>query len=258
MSPDRRPEYNLHPEGLTPNQEILAAMFLDTKTAGKARKRYQNSDGSYRFEEVSRPMAIIDFAIDDFEFAITEHIKGDPSAPLSPMYINLRNLNDEVLNQVGIVINEMESSDEKRGVSHRPDLCAGIPTAGVPLAEAYSKASGIPEKKIFNKEENDGVSRIVGNTEGDNIKLRLIDDLASQGITKVESTKEAQAMGFDVISFFVIVDRQQGGLERLREIVPEVKAAMTIIQILRFGLRTGRITQEKYNKVAEYFQRSKA
>jgi len=256
MSPDRRSEYNLHPEGLTPNQEILAAMFLDTKTEGKSRKRYQNSDGSYRFEEVPRPMAIIDFANDDYEFAITEHIKENPAAPLSPLYINIRNLNNKVLNQVGIVINEMESSDEKRGVIFRPDLCAGIPTAGVPLAEAYSKISGIPEKKIFNKEENGGVSRIVGNTEGDNIKLRLIDDLASQGITKVESAKEAQAMGFDVVSFFVVVDRQQGGLERLREIVPEVKAAMTITQILQFGLRTGRMTQEKHDKVLAYFQKA--
>jgi len=254
MTAETTSEHNFHPEGLTSNQEKLALMFFDTKTLGKTRRRFQNPDASYRFEGTSREMAIIDFARDEFEFAITEHIMGKPEAPLAPFFINLRNLSPEVLHQVGVVLNELVSFFEREGHLPGPDFCAGIPKAGVPIANAYAKISGIPMVEIFDKEENsDGTRRILHKKEsGNGENIRLIDDLVSQGISKLESVREAQEMGYHIGSFFVLVDRQQGGIEKLKEVVTDVKAAMTITQILNFGLRNQRLDKKLYDRAVSY------
>lgn len=241
-----------HPEGLTPEQENLAAMFFDTKTEGKVRSRYQNPDGSYRFEETTRKMGIIDFPQNEHEFAIRQHDK-EPDAPLSKFYVNLRNLDKDVLDQIGVVMREMTPSFEINGNLPSPDVCAGVPSAGVPLAEAYSKATGIPIVEIFDK---DGRRIVHKEASVQNKSIRLIDDLASQGITKLESVEEAQKMGYIVDSFYVLIDREQGGIDALRKVIPDVRFAFKISQLFKFGLRTERISRKQYDEAMEYLHPS--
>ena len=256
-SVDTRPEQNLHPEGMTPNQERLVELFLTTKTLGKVRRRYPAVDGGYRFETITRELGVVDFAQDEFEFAIKQHDK-EPEAPLSPFYLNIRNLSDEVLSQCSVVLREMEPFFEREGHLPHPDICAGVPNAGVPIADSYSKISGIPMVEIFDKEEHaDGTRKILHKDSlGEGASVRLIDDLASQGLTKLESVKEAREMGYRIDSFFVLVDRMQGGIEELRKVVPNVKAAVTIKQILEYGLRTQKISREQYERAYDYLSKT--
>src|SRR5690349_8933839 len=100
-------------------------------------------DGTYEFYKIERPTAPIDFAQED-EFALKLH-ERKPDAPLSPVYINLRNLPPEVLDQVGVVMTEMTEDEEQ------PNFCAGIPEAGMPLVAAYADHSGIESKSMFKK-----------------------------------------------------------------------------------------------------------
>lgn len=242
----------LDPEGLSPAQEKLAAMLFDTKTEGKVRSRYQNPDGSYRFEETSRKMGIIDFPQNEHEFAIRQHGE-EPDAPLSKFYVNLRNLDNDVLSQIGVVMREMTPSFEINGYLPGPDVCAGVPSAGVPLAEAYSRATGIPMVEIFDK---DGRRIVHKEASVQNKSIRLIDDLASQGITKLEAVKAAQEAGFAVDSFYVLIDREQGGIGALKKVIPDVRFAFKISQLFKFGLTTGRISQKQHDEAMEYLHPS--
>ncbi len=253
MTVDNRAEQNLHPEGMTPAQETLAGMLFDTKTLGKVQKRYPHNTG-FRFENTTREVGIIDFAQDDFEFALKVH-EEKPDAPLSPFFVNLRNLSPEVLGQIGIVMHELAPYFERQ--AHiGPDVCAGVPKAGVPLAQAYSEVSGIPMVEIFDKEEGTGGGRkiIHKNESVEDTSVRLIDDLASQGLTKLESVREAREMGYAVDSFYVLIDREQGGIDALKQVVVDVKAAIKITQLFDFGLRTGRITREQYDRATQYLK----
>jgi|WetSurMetagenome_2_1015567.scaffolds.fasta_scaffold42652_2 orotate phosphoribosyltransferase len=240
----------LHPEGMTPNQEKLADLYFETKTEAKVGRRRTLPDGKFELYNVVRPMGIFDFAQED-EFALKMHEK-QIDAPLSPYYVNQRNLPPEVYEQIGVVLAEMQSG-------LRPDFCTGIPEAAINIAKAYSKASGVEYVEgILSKEKTDAGRKIVGKTEaGEKKKLRIIDDLVTGADTKFEAIKAAEELGYEVTDIAVIIDREQGGAKQLAEKGYKLRAAFTITQLLDYYLRTGRITKEKYNESKAYLAASK-
>lgn len=137
------------------------------------------------------------------------------------------------------------------GVSN---ICTGIPNAGNALAKAYAKYTGIPVINIFGKEQRGSSRRIIAakNPETNEGKLRIIDDLAIRGQTKLEAIKAAESMGFEIVDIVVLVDRQQGAAYDLEDAGYSLQSAFTIDQVLQFGLQTKRITNEQYQKVKKY------
>jgi uridine monophosphate synthetase len=236
-----------HPEGLTEAKERLADLLISTWIEAKVRRREQLPDGRFEFFEVVRPTSPIDFA-GEGEFALKLHEK-QPVAPLSPIYINLRNLPENVLEQVGKVLAEIPGGE-------RPDFCAGIPKAGIPIANAYSRFTALPAlTDIFEKEQTATGRRIVVGEEADTGKgrtLRLIDDLVTQADTKLEAIRTAERLGYRVTEVVVLVDREQGGREQLKDAGYELRAAFKLSQLMAYYLRTGRINQARYDEVMAY------
>jgi len=236
----------IHPEGLTENQERLADLLFETKIQAKVRRRRQLPNETFEFDEIIRDTSPIDFSQDPGEFVLKLH-EQKPEAPLSPIYINLRNLPEEVLDQIGKVLAEMEDEET-------PDFCAGIPTAGVPIARVYSKFSGIELVDIFKKEQTDSSRRIVPGlaTQERGKKARLIDDLVTKADTKLEAIKAAEDLGYEVVDLFVLVDREQGGVEQLAKAGYKLRAAFKLSQLLQYGLRIGQIDQAQFDQVTSY------
>lgn len=235
----------LSPEGLTFQQERLAGLLFDTKINAPVNRRKVLPGGGFSFYKIERLTSPVDFA-QEGEFALKLHEK-QPDAPLSPVYINLRNLPEQVLDQVGVAMAEIPTGE-------RPDVVTGIPTAGTPLAKAYGRHSGIPVVEILGKEQTDIGRRIVSTGEGSisGQRLRIIDDLATKGDTKIEALRAAEQMGYRVVDLVVLVDRQQGAVDQLKQVGYTLRSALTIDQLLRYGVRTDRITPLQYDQVAEY------
>jgi orotate phosphoribosyltransferase len=247
---ESRAEQSFHPEGLTPAQERLADLYITVKIKAKVRRRDTLSDGSFKFTEVEKEMTPFSFA-QEGEFALKLHEK-DPGAPLSPYYINQRELPEEVYEQIGIVLAENDTNG-------KPDVVTGIPKAGTPIAKAYAKTAGVEHIDIFDKELTGIGRRIVGKARADNEKLRLriADDLVTGADTKFEAINAAEKMGFEVEEIWVIIDREQGGKEELAKRGYKLKAAFTVSQLLDYYLRTEKITKEKYDESKAYLVASK-
>ncbi len=81
---------------LTQSQQALADSLLSTKTEAKVGRRRKNPDGSYELYTTVRPTSPIDFPVNDEEFALKSH-EHNIEDPLSPIYINLRNLPEDLL-----------------------------------------------------------------------------------------------------------------------------------------------------------------
>lgn len=229
-------------------QQALAETLLETKITAKVLRRSQNGDGKFTFEEVLRETHPFDFPIHPGEFALKIHDRK-PDAPLSPFYINLRNLPEDLLNLVAKTINEVTPS---KGV----DFCTGIPRAGIPLAIEYSKESGIPFIDILEKQGEGGTDRKIvarGKSEmGIGKKLIIVDDLVTHAGTKLEAIKAAESLGFEVAGLALLFDREQGGAEELKKMGYNVYSALKLSDALDFYLEKGKISEEQFNKIKEY------
>ncbi|HLD79709.1 hypothetical protein A3G67_00680 [Candidatus Roizmanbacteria bacterium RIFCSPLOWO2_12_FULL_40_12] len=235
-------------KNLTEAQKKLVTLLFTTKTVAPIGVRETLPDGKYKIYKKERPTSPIDFSQSEEEFAIKLH-DTNPSAPLTPIYINLRNLPEVILDQIGVVFEEMDGNDKK------PDFCTGIPKAGVPLGKAYSKQARVLYTDVFDKEEYpDGTRKIVpkAGIKGEGKTLRIVDDLVTKADTKVEAAEAAKAGGFTLKDITILVDRQQGGMDMMRDKGYKVRAAFTISQLLDYGLEAKLISQERYDTVMRY------
>ncbi len=136
------------------------------------------------------------------------------SGRISPYYIDLRIVPSfpEAFRRVCDLYAKLL---EKELGSEKFDRVAGIPTAGMPFASviAYHLNKPFiyirPKMKVHGRER-----RIEGIIMPGNIVL-LVDDLITTGISLMKAAKAIRAEGGVVSDALVMLDREEGGKERL-------------------------------------------
>lgn len=237
---------------LTKSQEELADLLLNTKTTAKVIRRRQKENGSYYLEEIQRPTSPIDFSQDPGEFALKIHeIKIE--APLSPIYVNLRNLPDELLAKIAQVLSEVQMDTPQ-------EFCTGVPKAALVIAQKFAEVAGIPFMDVFEKIGQNTDRRIIikeGIKPKPDTKLLVLDDVIAHGKSKLEALEAAKAVGF-YVNMLVLIDREQGGVEQVEAEGCKVYAAMKLTDILDYYMEKGMITKEQYKKTIEYLAKAKS
>lgn len=235
------------------SQQKLADLLWETKIHAKVRRRKQLADGSYDFYLVYRDTRPIDFRVDPGEFVFKHHEK-QPGAPLSPMYINLRNLPDNLVAAIAKTLAKIK-------LPEKADFLAGIPVAALPFSKAYSKLTGIPEIQIFDKDDGEAKRAVIPHKDapkGNGKKLLIIDDLITKGNSKLEAFKIAKDLGYKIVGLLLLFDRQEGGVEELRKMGYKIYTAMKLKPTLKYFLDSGKITKEQYNDTLNYLNLSKS
>lgn len=236
---------------LTKLQEELADLLLNTKIEAKVIKRVKKEDDSYYLEETSKLTSPIDFANVPGEFALKIH-EQNLDAPLSPIYVNLRNLPEKVLLKIAQVLSEVK-------LDTRQDCCTGIPQAAVIIAKKYSQVKDLPFMDVF---EKIGVNtdRNIVIKEGVKVKkdtrLLVIDDVIAHGKSKLEALNSAKKVGF-YVNMLVLIDREQGGVEQIEKEKCRVYAAIRLTDILDYYLEKNMIIKKLYEDTVDYLKKSR-
>lgn len=236
---------------LTPIQQEVLDLMWTTKTKAKVRRRFTNLDDSFRFEDVVRLTRPIDFA-QEGEFVLKLHEKK-PNAPLSPSYVNLRNLSRPLLAKVAQAMVDATPIDVY--------CCTGIPNAGDPIAKKYAEINQCFHVDIFTKSETSDGRKIVVTPGAINAgaffkSILLVDDVITRGETKLEAIKAAESLGYKVLGVAVLVDREQGGRQQLAANGYKLFTPFTISSIFEYYRSTDRIDQAKYDQCLAYLQTS--
>lgn len=182
----------------------------------------------------------------------------NPDAPLSPIYLNIRDLSPRLYELTGDVLHDLAADN---GLllddgSADFDYVIGIPKAGEPIGQAFAKAVGRPHlrvEKITDEHDRHIGNKILDPFDGSGQKrVVLVDDLITKADTKREAIRAAEANGFKVVAVLVIYDREQGGLAELNSEGYKVCAAATLTSALDFFVQTERISEEVKKKVVDY------
>lgn len=233
------------------SQKKLADLLWKIKIKAKVRRRRQLPDGSYEFYLVVRDTRPIDFRVDPGEFVFKHHEKT-PEAPLSPMYINLRNLPENLVKAIAQTLTKIK-------LPQKPDYLTGIPKAALPITQAYSRITKIPEIQIFDKEDGEAKRAVIpykNAPKGNGKKLLIIDDLITKGHSKLEAFKIAKKLGYKIVGLLLLFDRQEGGVEELQKMGYKIYAAMKLKPTLKYFLKSKKITQRQYDETISYLKTS--
>ena len=113
----------------------------------------------------------------------------------------------------------------------------GLTFGADPIAVATAFASELKGKpvKAFSIRKSQKDHGIIKWVEGDldpAQRVVVIDDVATTGGSTIKAIERARSEKLEVVKAVILVDRQEGGLENIREHVPDVSAIITRDELL--------------------------
>jgi uridine monophosphate synthetase len=167
------------------------------------------------------------------------------SGIIAPFYVDLRILQShpEAFHSITSIYAEM-IADLPQDV-----LLAGIPEAGTPLATAvgYETHRPLIQPRAKLKEHGKGKSIEGDWKEGD--KVAIIDDLVTKGDSKLESIERFAECRLEVVGFYLLLDREMGGVELVKSKGFEIYTAMTITEVITILVEEGKLTDSQRDEM---------
>jgi orotate phosphoribosyltransferase/uridine monophosphate synthetase len=180
-----------------------------------------------------------------------------PTAGTSPIYVNPRVLISEpaMLRRVARLIHTEIQADHAR---RRPRLAsfaavAGVPMGGLHIATAYALESDTP--LIYLRPLDGSGPMRDGAIEGQVVpgqSALIIDDLMTGGRSILSTMQRLEDAGMSVRDAIVLIDREQGGSERLHEHGCRVTPILRLKTMLNYYHSAELIDEASYQRCMAY------
>ncbi|MEM1997827.1 MAG: orotate phosphoribosyltransferase [Candidatus Bathyarchaeia archaeon] len=153
-----------------------------------------------------------------------------PNGRMTPYYIDLRvipSFPDAFAKVTEIFVSAIKA---EIGVENF-DRVAGIPTAGLPLSAVAAYVLRKPFIYVRQKQRLKGRERRVEGLVVPGDRVLLIDDLVTTGLSLKKSALAVRAEGGLVSDAIVLLDREEGGSERLESIGVKLHPVLRIREV---------------------------
>jgi len=170
------------------------------------------------------------------------------SGRMSPYYIDLRivpSFPDAFQRVCDIYVDMVET---QMGVQSF-DRIAGIPTAGIPFASLISYKMKKPFLYIRPKAKVHGRERRIEGMIMPGNRVLLVDDLITTGLSLRNAAKAIRAEGGVVSDALVLVDREEGGKERLKKDGINLHYLLTAREAANRLFELGAIEEDQYKTI---------
>ncbi|MFX1564740.1 MAG: orotate phosphoribosyltransferase [Promethearchaeota archaeon] len=176
------------------------------------------------------------------------------SGKSSPYYIDLRivpSFPDEFNKLTNLFIQWLAKHPEVKF-----KRIAGVPTAGISFATAICSRLNLSLLYIRNKPKAHGrQKRVEGLLEKDD-QVLLIDDLITDGGSKIEAVKALRESGAKVNDVLVVLDREQGGSEQLEKENLSLHALAPISKIIKALAAEKRLSESDCTRILAYISKA--
>ena len=141
-------------------------------------------------------------------------------------------------------------------VSERINKVASIELKGALIAPSIAVGLDLPCIIVRKEEKAYGVTgRIAGADVNSGDNVLFFDDVISEGLSKVEGVKPLQELGANVKHLLVVVNREQGGKEKLEKIGYKVHALAKISEVVEALAKDNSISKAQGEAVLNYIKK---
>lgn len=171
------------------------------------------------------------------------------SGKKSPIYLDLRRLvtHPSILRKVAREYAKVLST-------LKFDRIVGLPYAALPIATAISTEMNVPLLYPRREAKAYGTKAEIEGDYNKGDRVVIIDDLVTTGETKVEAIEKLKSAGLEIVSIVVLIDREMGATKFLGGIGYDLKAVVTLSQLLPLWLKAGAMTQAQMRDVQEFMK----
>jgi len=165
----------------------------------------------------------------------------------SPIYIDLRRLvtHPRVLAEVARSYARLLASLDFQRI-------AAIPYAALPIGTAVSLQTGYPLIYPRREAKAYGTKKQIEGDYQPGERVALLDDLITNGGSKLEALEPLQAEGLVIEDIVVLIDREQGGAQELAQHGFKLHAAATLRELVDALVEGGQLAAEEGQRVRAY------
>ena len=175
----------------------------------------------------------------------------------SPVYLNVRKLighPTSLWRAANVMHEEITALQAMRNQQMDGfDLVAGVPMGGLHIAQTYSLTAKVPMVYLHPGREDAGIAGVFEHNQ----RAIIMDDLVTGGGSIAETAERLRDASLVVKDAFVLIDRQQGARERLKQVGINLRAALTLEVIINYLMSSGQIEEKWYRRSMEYLESSR-
>ncbi|MFX1562577.1 MAG: orotidine-5'-phosphate decarboxylase [Promethearchaeota archaeon] len=245
--------------------EIIGRSIYQASKPAEAAKRF--GDSTYKAgqskvipqsEQILSPIPTSNDAAITKEVALILHDAGAwkfgsfilASGQTSPYYLDLRLIPSHP--QAFTKLINLQVSWLAAHLDIKFDRIAGIPTAGLSFGTLLAHQLNKPLLYVRNMAKKHGLGRIVEGELHPGDHVLVVDDLISDGASKLDAVQALRAKGAKVTDVFVIVDREQNGAANLRKAQLHLRSLTTISELVHVLSQCGRLPKRQVQKILDY------
>ncbi len=129
------------------------------------------------------------------------------------------------------------------------DSIVSVPTGGLVIASALAIETVKPLIYVRSKPKDYGTSKSVEGKIQDDMKVVMIDDVATTGGSVVNAIKSLKEVNVTIKDAYVIVNRMEGAKEALSELGVQMHSVLDILQITEILYEQNLIEQDILEKI---------
>ena len=174
----------------------------------------------------------------------------------SPVYVNLRLLISHptaLWRAAHIIWDELQALQSMLHPQVEPfDMVAGVPFGGLHVATAFSLTSKMP--MIYLHPRPDDLGSDIEGLYRPNQRALIMDDLLAGGGSILETALQLGEAGLMVRDAVVLLDRQQGGRERLRRQGINLVSLLNLEVMMNYLMSSDEITEDQFRRSMEFLE----